>query len=360
MDVYFNMNPQTDGEKPMKELWVNRDFSWNAEEGFVPAIYVGEEGIIVELCLRVSPERIRTFQEKWKTSDDDWTDEQMERIERELPFARHFEAELEADGERLVNSHCSGEAWNPLRGPKEALEVQRPGEYSAEQLADYYGCDKNFGWYFEKAAFRWKNAKESAQASGGECRRAGMALPTHFKLTLRAKKQPWTGTHFVTEEGCNEHVEEIKNPMTGERYRLTVHECSAEVLDERLFEFPGKEKLLHPRCCQTLLWSIEPELSPELFSVQDCAHGDQPRKKQIVKTPQGEREEILTVGSYAVHALAARRKGDQRHVSCSALHHEPVREVEWRTVFQIKEDIADVILEWDGECPDRGNRPELS
>lgn len=355
MDVYFNTVSQEKRETPMKELWVNRKFLWNGEEGFIPAIYVGAEGIIVQLCLSVPLEQIRTFREKWGVpgEDEDWTEEQVEQIERELPFGRHFEMELEAEGERLINSHCTADAWNPLCAWDEAVEVRRPGEYSTEQLADYYGCDKNSGWYFEKAAFRWNNGKEPAQKSGEERLRVPEELPAHFKLTLRAKKQSWTGTHFLTKEGCSEHAVSVENPVTGEQYALTIHECSRETLEESALEVPGKEEIIHPRCCQKLIWSIVPELSPETFSIRDCAHSDQPRKKKIIQTPEGEREALISAGCYAVHALVVRQKDDQRHISCSALHHEPFREVEWRTVFQIKEDIADVILEWDRECPEK-------
>lgn len=348
MEVYFNTVSQEKCGTPMKELWVDRKFSWNGEAGFIPAIYVGAAGIIVRLCLQVSPERIRTFREKWgdPDEDDDWTEERLEQAERELPFGRHFEMELEADGEKLCRSQCTGDAWDPLRAPDEAAAVKRPGEYSAEQLADYYGCDKSSGWYFEKAAFRWKNEEGPMQEKGRECSRE---LPTHFKLTLHAKSQPRTGTHFVTEKGCGEHTIGIENPVTGEQYQLTIHECSSEMLDENLFQLPGREKLLHPRCCLRLFWSIDPEIPSEIFSIRDCAHSDQPQKKEIVKTPEGEKEEIISVGYCAVHVLAAKQKGEQRHMEHSALHHEPVDRVEWRTVFQVKEDVEDLVLEWDRE-----------
>lgn len=50
-------------------------------------------------------ERIRAFREKWgdPDEDDDWTEERLEQAEQELPFGRHFEMELEADGHAFCN-----------------------------------------------------------------------------------------------------------------------------------------------------------------------------------------------------------------------------------------------------------------
>ena len=63
MKVYFGKNFWGSGEDgtEMEEIRLNQSFLWEDISGFIPSVYVDEEGIAIDFCIRVSNEKLKYF-----------------------------------------------------------------------------------------------------------------------------------------------------------------------------------------------------------------------------------------------------------------------------------------------------------
>ena len=63
MKVYFGKNFWGSGEDgtEMEEIRLNQSFLWEDISGFIPSVYVDEEGIAIDFCIRVSNEKLKIF-----------------------------------------------------------------------------------------------------------------------------------------------------------------------------------------------------------------------------------------------------------------------------------------------------------
>ena len=78
-----------------------------------------------------------------------------------------------------------------------------------------------------------------------------------------------------------------------------------------------------------LSYSVSPEISRDLFDIRDCANGDKPRKKAAPG------EHSRSDGATAVF-LAGKSPVPQRRMAASSMYFEPVEEIRWRIVFQVR------------------------
>ena len=55
------------------------DVYWGNKNLYIPAIYVGQEGVVLDLCMRVPLSDISAFMDKWKDRDyENMSDEEVE------------------------------------------------------------------------------------------------------------------------------------------------------------------------------------------------------------------------------------------------------------------------------------------
>ena len=92
MDVYYNKNfwhretGAAGKNVPLRKISVDAAFCWKDMEGFIPALYVGSEGAVLDVCIRVPFPKIESFFEKWKKEKrlSGLTDEEIEEILKEF------------------------------------------------------------------------------------------------------------------------------------------------------------------------------------------------------------------------------------------------------------------------------------
>lgn len=356
MDVYCDGNfwghdERLDNE-PLMKVSVNQDFVWEDLEGFIPAIYVGASGVVMDLCIRVPIEKVEAFLEKWNQDErlSELTHEEYEQMERENPFSLEFQALLSLDGVELVRRQVCATGWHPLRTEQECVEVE------AEELRKEYGCNPKSGWNFVRCAYGWPE---------GVKYEADSPVSRKIKVTLQMMKTPITAGYFTTgdsvvpEEVCEKRengsgsgsesavLEECKgreifvvHPVSGKEYRMILQGCEQVQLDQDAFG-RQQEGVEYPTCYQVLAYQVveefsEEKLSSEEFRIQDCADSDRPRKN-------GKGDKRGAFGFF----VAGKRAKPSMHTAVSSLHFEPVTEVLWRVIFDVEERKP---VEINGEC----------
>ena len=175
-----------------------------------------------------------------------------------------------------------------------------------------YGCDKGCCWYFERLSYNWDGEP--------------ILSPQKISLAFRANLISITAGHFSTGGSCDGKTVKTADPITGQEYTLTLHSC--EQIRNSFAEI-GAKGVVYPECCQILSYSIAPEIDRSLFCIRDCAEGDHPRMGDAQGPPGG------PDGPTAVF-MAGKNAAPDKRMAASSLHFEPVSEVQWRMVFQIK------------------------
>ena len=114
-------------------------------------------------------------------------------------------------------------------------------------------------------------------------------------------------------------------------------------LDAAVFRDPSME---YPSCFTAMSYSLEPDITGRGFMLQDCAEGDRPRQKTRDPNAAYAAAAIGIIGGAdGPTAIILGQNTPKLHAACSALHFEPVDEVEWRAIFSEKlVDDVEVVL----------------
>ncbi len=321
MDVYHDNNIWGKGspETKLTALPINHSFLWGEQEMLIPAVYVGKAGAALDVCAKIPIEDMAAFLKKWdyERRMSLKTPEEFEQIDADNPGSREFAVEICLDGTPLVRRMSSSLRWYPenviqMGNANPASEDGFENNKSAEEWMRAYSCDKGCCWYFERLSYNWDGEP--------------ILSPQKISLAFRANLISITVGHFSTGGSCDGKTVKTADPITGQEYTLTLHSC--EQIRNSFAEI-GAKGVVYPECCQILSYSIAPEIDHSLFCIRDCAEGDHPRMGDAQGPPGGPN------GPTAVF-MAGKNAAPDKRMAASSLHFEPVSEVQWRMVFQIK------------------------
>lgn len=154
MKVYYGTNfwgsPKEAEE--LEKISLNKEFIWDSLSGFVPAIYVGEQGIAVDICIRVSNAEVKDFYEKWRPKlHDQISEEERRQAQLENPLNIDFSLNIFVNGEKLENDFGCGTCYSSVIAKE--YTTAHPGK--EEQLMTEYSCDQNYAWYFKRHMCKW-------------------------------------------------------------------------------------------------------------------------------------------------------------------------------------------------------------
>ncbi len=327
--VYFdgNFRGHHGSERAGEEIALNRQFVWDEEAWSIPAVYICSKGLVVDFCMRISPERIRTFMEKWKISADGgepgFTEEQRMQIDMENPLAVNISSKVILNGGEHESSHGCGLCWNPC-----FREGNSPEAKSAVQ---HYGLDPVQSYAIWRSAFPWKTRRK----------------PQIKTLSVMLMQEPIVilGPHFrVSLPGEIEFV----HPSTGKKYTLTVQEYEHQEFSAEHFNTSNQEL---PKHYTMMGYTILPHLPDGTFTIIDCAPSDRSRQKHTGPNASQATNSACSIGIIGsadgptAIVFGSGNEGKLR-VAYSALHFETVDEVEWRILFHEKrcEDIVFVLI----------------
>lgn len=319
--VTFNGNfwGHSSREKAGQEILVNKPFVWDDEAWTIPAIYICSKGLVVDFCLQVPQERIRSFMNKWNLTVDsdatEFTNEQHMQIDVENPLNVNMNPKVTLNGAELTASHGCGLCWNPC-SPEESNGLD------AQSALQHYKLDPEQGYAIWRSAFPWKTKRK----------------PQLRTLSVRLEQEPVTipGSHFKVAAAGDQA--ELMHPSTGKKYTLTVQEYERQELSVEDFHDPNLE---FPTHFVTMSYTLSPDLPDQSFMITDCARGDRPRQKRTDPLAPQANGDIFCMGISAgvsgptVVAFGGSNQAKLR-VACSALHFEPVEHVEWRIEFREK------------------------
>lgn len=330
MNVYFEENywgcrREKEGKRPGEELRLGTVFLWEGRQWQIPAVYVCEEGLVMDLCCRVEPREVKEFYEDLDTEEP--AEEEELRLRREHPFRKDFGLEARVNGERVQGRMGCGCCWCPpdLMPGKEAAEAFIGAEEIEEQLMEAYELDLTAGWSFWRNSFAWQKERPDRIRS--------------IDLTITKDPAEYAGPHFQTGPDAAGMEAELVHPVTGNVHKLTVLGLEQMVLPVR--EIPAELEMEHfPDHYAVLHYQVEPELPREELLISDCAQSDQPARKgkrpaassiSVIGGADGPTSIFLLGGASLAHGSSGQRSAN------SSLHYEPAQTVEWRTTFRVNE-----------------------
>lgn len=306
-----------------KEIRVDRQFDWAGHRWVIPAVYSCGKGLVVDFCMQVEPEKIRSFRQKWKLDQGNdscagLTREQQMQREAEDPFGLHFVPRLEGNGKLLRASHGCSVCFNPC------LPEGMITEWEAKWAALHYGLDTSCGWVICRSAFPWEGKRPAGIRS--------------LVLTLEQQPKRVPGPHFTAHAPGDSFP--FSHPVSGQTHILTVQELEQQTIPQNTF---GSAGWIYPTHVVVMRYTLSPEPA-ESITVLDCAEGDRPRE---ITAPQKDAFCPVAVNSCCVilggadgsTAAVLKKDGSERsHAACSALHFDPIQgDVEWGMVFSEKE-----------------------
>ena len=301
-----------------KEVSVDKQFAWGEETWHIPAVYLCSEGLVIDFCIEVAPERVRQFIGKWdllNVSEEVFTEAQREKVLSENPLAIDFHAAADVNGTQIRQQHGSSVSWIPASCLFEDLRDNTEARLALE----HYGCDLSRGWAIHRLSFPWADKRPRRIKS--------------LSLMLEREMANIFGEVFNA-PAAGESVT-LTNPVTGLEHILTVREREDHEMDQDYFHGDNME---YPTHCVGLTYTIFPELQD--FYLRDCDKGDGPRVKH--PNPNGP----VVAGAVGVIGLIRSDGGHtylhpdgtpaKARAFCSSLHFEPVKELELNIVFREK------------------------
>ncbi len=308
-------------ERAGKEIVIGKEFTWADHEWHIPAVYFCSKGLVVDFCMKIEPEKIQAFMDKWDLNIEneaykEFSKEEEMQLELENPLSFHFSPQIILNGKVLRTTHGSGRSFNPC------LPEGYQNETEAELFADHYGMDKSYGWMFWRSHFPWDTKRKPEIKT--------------LEIRMEQQKTPIPGIHFAADKPGDTIV--FSHPVTGAEYTLTVQEYEKQEMDmDRIFQ----SDWVYPTHYHQMTYTVEPEMEKGMMTIQDCTDGDRP----VMKKQEPDSFRPVATASIGIiggadgptSVFIAGRSAARINSVCSSLHFEPVEQVEWRMVFHEKQ-----------------------
>ena len=301
-----------------KEIRIDKQFEWAGRNWLIPAAYSCSKGLVVDFCIRVEAEKIRSFMNKWDLSrenyfDKHFTKEQQMEMDYENPMNLNFTPEAEVNGRKLKSSRGSAVNYDPCLFDGVIGDVEA-------WVIDHYGLDTDCGWVIWRRSFPWESKRR----------------PEIKTLSLTMEQQPERipGPRFkIRAPGdCFSFV----HPISGTEYTLTVQEAEQQTLPDNSFSSDGWS---YPTHFTAVSYTLSPETSASI-TINDCEYGDKPRKiaPSEDQFPRSDACVCFIGGADGptVLLLGESKPGNLR-TACSSLYFEPIQhDIEWHVTFNEK------------------------
>lgn len=323
-NVYFDGNfwGYSGNDEAGKEIPLGAHFLWGGRDWLIPAVYLCSKGLVIDFCIQIAPELIRVFMDKWNLNCGEalkqFSGEQLMEINRDNPLCPKFTPGVFLNGEEYRPSHGCGESYNPCLPESEINEAE------VKQAIDHYGFDPTYGWSIWRSAFLW-NTKQQTEIK-------------KLSVTMEQQMVPILGPRFRASAAGDTF--DFIYPPNGGKHTLTVREYERQEISEEHF---GREFTQEfPTHYVAMSYTITPELQDKALTISDCADSDTPRQK--FRSPLASRETDCAVavgiigGADGPTSITFGRAGKgELRTACSAIHFEPVKDVEWQLVFHEKQ-----------------------
>lgn len=305
------------------EICISKEFEWAEHHWLIPAAYSCGKGLVVDFCMQVEADEIRSFMKKWNLnvgndSCDHFTIEQQMELDMDNPLCLDFLPLLELNEKKLQTSHGYALTYNPC------LPDGVVNELEAKWVLDHYGLDVAFGWFICRYAFPWNKKRR----------------PEIQTVTLTIEQQPSSipGPHFKIHAPGDSF--RFIHPVSRTEYTLTVKELEQQTLPANSLH---SDRWLCPTHFTVMSYTLLPETSA-FITISDCDEGDKPLEISSSKdlfSPSAVND-VACIGIIGgADGPTALVFGGNQHgklcSACSSLHFEPVQhDIEWRITFHEK------------------------
>ena len=307
-----------------KEIRVERRFTWGDEKWYIPAVYLCNEGIVVDYCKEADCAAIKAFIEKWDLLNEhkhQYSKEQREQIVQEQPLNANVHVSAMINSQQLRQKNGYGLSWVPS-----ALLPSADRDDDVTKLMDHYELDTDIGWSINRCCIPWGDEKPTDIHS--------------MELCFEPRETKISGLRFVAQQEGDDF--QFVHPLTGTQHVLTVQEIESKELSQT--HFPD-DTMEYPRFFKAMTYTVEPDIDRNHMAVLDCADGDSARPKKSISREKGSATAssigIIGGASGPTAVIMGNTVPRTVHAACSAVRFEPVDSVEWRIVFRekLKEDI---------------------
>lgn len=304
-----------------KEILIDKHFEWAGRHWLIPAIYSCGKGLVVDFCIRIEPEKIRAFMDKWNLSiqNDDicnFSKEEIAQMELENPMCFDFNTRFVLNGKEVDSCHGYGTGYNPCLPEG---EIDSP---ETKEIMEYYGLDHSCGWVIWRAAFPWTTKKRPVIRT--------------LSVTLEQEMVDIPGPHIHVETAGD--IFSFTHPTTGQNHTLLVQEYEQQEVPEHGLE----DDMEWPTHYTAMNYTITPDLPDNSFVIQDRSDSDQPRRADERFEPEAQMDTCCSIigsadGPTAIFMGIPRKERCKYRIACSALHFETVDDVEWSITFREKQ-----------------------
>lgn len=316
--VYFGENMYSIHGKGRagKEIPIHGAFTFAEHQWVIPAVYTFREGLTIDFCMRVDPQKCMQYLQKWQagSSGEDWCRKEQMQLEADNPLNLEICPEVFVNGEKLRSEGSSGGGFVPIQEPN-------ANRQEVLHMMEHYHLDPAYAWSFRRMHFLW----------------AGKQPPEMNSLELTMIQEPVSipGENFsVSKSG--DRVQ-LKMPGNQGVCTLTVQTYEPLVMD---YTDVFRDGMDYPPCYTRMGYTLTPDLPSECFTICDCAENDPPRPKQK-ENPEPvegscEADAIMMIGgadgpTAVFLGGSAQKKG--QHAACSSPHFAPAEQIEWYPVF---------------------------
>ncbi len=302
------------------EICIDKEFDWAGCHWLIPSAYSCSGGLVIDFCMQVSAEKIRSFMEKWNLCQENdsvvhFTREEQMELDLDNPLFLNFTPIIEVNGCRISASQGCSVVYNPCMPDGLTCELE------AKWTVDHYGLDPDCGWVFFRYNFPWRSKRR----------------PEIKTLSVTVEQQPEQipGPHFKVHAPGDTF--RFVHPVSGTEYTLTMRESEKQIMQNNHF----LSDLRYPTHFTVMSYTISPQ-DGESITVSDCDDGDNPRmiaESEHMPSPSatGDAACIGVIGGADGPTAIIFGGSSQGRLctACSALHFEPVQDdIEWRITFR--------------------------
>lgn len=269
-----------------KELSLGKSFQWNEENWLVPAVYLCEDGIVVDSVMEIPVKKLRDYRELWQNrGEDSLTIADRHWRQLDDPLYLETASTLYVNDKPFHSRQTFSLTWDPWL--ENSPQVQ--------QVMAHYGLDRNNGYLFRRESFLRKGKQPAIRT---------------MQLVLSVKPVMVPGRPFTAPEAGKSFT--FTHPATGTEHTFTVVSETKEALAPNFLTN-------HPCCYTKLIYSLVPAISVDAFQVVDRDLGD---------PWDGDMDTL--------RELMKGGKKPQGRAAFSSLRYEPAAQANWRMIFRQK------------------------
>ncbi len=322
--VYYDngyWKSSTNKARPGKEVVLNGRLAWGDEIWYIPSMYLCGKGLVIDYCVEIQPKKVKAFIDKWypTLNEPRISNELRQQIEAENPLEVDFRPHYTLNGKVIRQKTGSGLSYIPewcLPG-----NVENPPETLA--IIEHYNLDPTKAWSFHRQSCPWTTLRK----------------PNIIKsFTLRLERHPATIQGIRFKNPAVGDVITFTHPITGIKHKLTVLEYEQQELSAKAF---AHEEYEFPTHHTAMTYTLEPPLSGVNFTVRDCLENEVARRmpKKPYEPDATYNACIGIIGGAdgpTAMVVSPKNRNGEVHAALSALHFEPISDVEWKIEFRAK------------------------